>query len=71
TKEKKKLEKEKIKKEHIKKETANVNIVSTPIDSFFFDFFDPFLSELSEADFEALLAGVNISGGIPIVSQGS
>ena len=59
--EKKKLEKEKIEKEYIKKEITNIDIISTPIDSFSFNFFNPFLLELSETNLKALLANVSIS----------
>jgi len=69
--EKERLEKEKIEKERVEEETANVDAAPTPIDSSSFDFFDPSLPELSEADLEALLAGVGTSGGMPVVSQGS
>ncbi|KAM0123300.1 hypothetical protein ACHAP3_011241 [Botrytis cinerea] len=69
--EKERLEKEKIEKERVEEETANVDAAPTPIDSSSFDFFDPSLPELSEADLEALLAGVGTSGGMPVASQGS
>ncbi|RAL67223.1 hypothetical protein DID88_007998 [Monilinia fructigena] len=63
--EKERLEKEKIEKERVEEETANVDAASAPIGSSSFDFFDPSLPELSDADLEALLAGVGTSGGMP------
>ena len=69
--EKERLEKEKIEMERVEKETANVDAAPTPSGSSSFGFFDPSLPLLSEAELEALLAGVGTSGGMPVTSQGS
>ncbi|RAL58197.1 hypothetical protein DID88_001066 [Monilinia fructigena] len=62
------LEKEKAEKEKLEKEKAGV---PAPSDSSSFDFFDPSLPPLSDAELEALLADVGTSGGMPVTSQGS
>ena len=63
-------EKERLEKERVDKKKADASVVLAPSGSSF-DFFDPSLPELSEAELEALLADVGTSGGMPVVSQGS
>ena len=63
--EEQRLENERIERE---KEQASSSSVAAGDDSFAFD---PSLPSLSDAEIEALLAGVGTSGGMPVTSQGS
>ncbi|EMR83660.1 hypothetical protein BcDW1_7717 [Botrytis cinerea BcDW1] len=63
--EEQRLENERIERE---KEQASSSSVAAGDDSFAFD---PSLPPLSDAEIEALLAGVGTSGGMPVTSQGS
>ena len=57
-----------LKKEKAEKTKSNATIAFASNDSFFFDFFDSLLPQLSNTKLEALLIDINTSNRIFIVS---